>query len=141
MRGKAFGMTPMKASIISNNVDIEDLVPSAFSLFLLPGGSAEDVLTAARDRIHLGAKLLAHPMAGRLRPNETPYRTVVLEETEGPLDLSSFEIIEYCLAEEKKYASLRDLMQTLYPADIATILSDMPEKLMPAIFRLLPKEP
>ena len=107
MRGKAFGMTPMKASIISNNVDIEDLVPSAFSLFLLPGGSAEDVLTAARDRIHLGAKLLAHPMAGRLRPNETPYRTVILEETEGPLDLSSFEIIEYCLAEEKKYANSR----------------------------------
>ena len=107
MRGKAFGMTPMKASIISNNVDIEDLVPSAFSLFLLPGASAEDVLTAARDRIHLGAKLLAHPMAGRLRPNETPYRTVVLEETEGLLDLSSFEIIEYCLAEEKKYESSR----------------------------------
>lgn len=107
MRGKTFGMTPMKASIISNNVDIEDLVPSAFSLFLLPGGSAEDVLTAARDCIHLGAKLLAHPMAGRLRPNETPYRTVVLEETEGPLDLSSFEIIEYCLAEEKKYESSR----------------------------------
>jgi len=44
------------------------------------------------------------------------------------------------LAEEKKYASLRDLMQTLYPADIAAILSDMPEKLMPAIFRLLPKD-
>ena len=107
MRGKAFGMTPMKASIISNNEDIEDLVPSAFSLFLLPGASAEDVLTAARDRIHLGAKLLAHPMAGRLRPNETPYRTVVLEETEGLLDLSSFEIIEYCLAEEKKYESSR----------------------------------
>ena len=107
MRGKAFGMTPMKASIISNNVDIEDLVPSAFSLFLLPGASAEDVLTAARDRIHLGAKLLAHPMAGRLRPSETPYRTVVLEEAEGPLDLSSFEIIEYCLAEEKKYADSR----------------------------------
>ena len=44
------------------------------------------------------------------------------------------------LTEEKKYASLRDLMQTLYPADIATILSDMPERMMPAIFRLLPKD-
>ena len=55
-------------------------------------------------------------------------RTEILEETFRKL------------AEEKKYASLRDLMQTLYPADIATILSDMPEKLMPAIFRLLPKD-
>jgi len=55
-------------------------------------------------------------------------RTEILEETFRKL------------AEEKKYASLRDLMQTLYPADIATILSDLPEKLMPAIFRLLPKD-
>lgn len=55
-------------------------------------------------------------------------RTEILEETFRKL------------TEEKKYASLRDLMQTLYPADIATILSDMPEKMMPAIFRLLPKD-
>ena len=55
-------------------------------------------------------------------------RTEILEETFRKL------------AEEKKYASLRDLMQTLYPADIATILSDMPERMMPAIFRLLPKD-
>ena len=44
------------------------------------------------------------------------------------------------LAEEKKYASLRDLLQTLYPADIAAILSQLPEKYMCAIFRLLPKD-
>lgn len=55
-------------------------------------------------------------------------RTEILEETFRKL------------TEEKKYASLRDLMQTLYPADIAAILSDMPQKLMPAIFRLLPKD-
>ena len=55
-------------------------------------------------------------------------RTVILEETFRKL------------AEEKKFASLRDLMQTLYPADIAAILSDMPEKYMSAIFRLLPKD-
>ena len=55
-------------------------------------------------------------------------RTEILEETFRKL------------VEEKKYASLRDLMQTLYPADIAAILSDMPERLMPAIFRLLPKD-
>ncbi|MBR5640604.1 MAG: GrdX family protein [Firmicutes bacterium] len=105
----------MKAVIISNNVDIEDLLPSAFS-FLLLDGSAKDVLTAARDRIHLGAKLLAHPMAGRLRPNETPYMTVVLDDSRGELDLPSFEIIEYCLAEEEKYAPMRKKYdETLLP--------------------------
>ena len=55
-------------------------------------------------------------------------RTEILEETFNKL------------VEGKKYASLRDLMQTLYPADIASILSDLPEKRRPAIFRLLPKD-
>ena len=67
-----------KAEIISNNPDIEALVPKTFSFTGMEGSPAKAVLTAARDRIHLGAKLLAHPMAGRLRPNETPYMTVVL---------------------------------------------------------------
>lgn len=98
-------MTPKKAFILTNNVDVGDLVPSAFSFVLLPDASARDVLMAARDRIHLGQKLLAHPMAGRLRPNETPYVTVFLEEGPG-LDLPSLEIIEYCLAEERKYEGL-----------------------------------
>ena len=114
-------MTPMKASIISNNEDIEDLVPSAFSFFLLPGASAAEILAAARDRVHLGAKLLAHPMAGRLRPNETPYMTVVLEDREGPLDLPSFEIIEYCLAEEKKYENSRKKYDALVLPDLRFI--------------------
>lgn len=55
-------------------------------------------------------------------------RTEILEETFRKL------------AEERKYTSMRDLMATLYPADIAAILSDMPEKRRAAIFRLLPKD-
>jgi len=104
------------AEIISNNPDIEALVPKSFSFTGMEGSSARAVLIAARDRIHLGARLLAHPMAGRLRPNETPYMTVVLErpstgsgpvfEVDPSIDLPSLEIIEYCLAEEEKYANM-----------------------------------
>ena len=100
------------AVIISNNPDIEALVPKTFSFTGMEGSPAKAVLTAARDRIHLGAKLLAHPMAGRLRPNETPYMTVVLASPADSghgtsLDLPSLDIIEYCLAEEEKYANMQ----------------------------------
>jgi len=55
-------------------------------------------------------------------------RTEILEET-------------FCkLVEEKKFQSLRDLMSTMYPADIASILSDLPKEMRPALFRLLPKD-
>ena len=37
-----------------------------------------DVLTAARDAIHVGSELLTHPLYGNLRPNQQPYRSILL---------------------------------------------------------------
>ena len=55
-------------------------------------------------------------------------RTVILEQT----------IVK--LAEAKKYASLRDFLATLNPADIAEAFGQLSEQSLPLAFRLLPKE-
>ena len=44
------------------------------------------------------------------------------------------------LLELKKYQSLRDIMATMNPSDIAEILSELDERQLPLVFRLLPKE-
>ena len=44
------------------------------------------------------------------------------------------------LLEEKKYASLRDILTTINPADIALIFAEIQEEKLPLLFRLLPKE-
>ncbi|MGN0654104.1 MAG: magnesium transporter [Oscillospiraceae bacterium] len=44
------------------------------------------------------------------------------------------------LLEEKKYSSLRDILNTINPADIAAIFNDIQEEKLPLLFRLLPKE-
>ena len=44
------------------------------------------------------------------------------------------------LIEEKKYASLRDALETMHAADIALVLEDCGKEQVPLIFRLLPKE-
>ena len=54
-----------------------------------------------------------------------------------------FEIVEKALIkmlEEKKYATLRDILVTMNPADIAALLSGLRENKISVIFRLLPKE-
>ena len=54
-----------------------------------------------------------------------------------------FEIVEKALIkmlEEKKYATLRDILVTMNPADIAAIFSGLEEQKLPLLFRLLPKE-
>ena len=54
-----------------------------------------------------------------------------------------FEIVEKALLtmlEDKKYASVRDILVTMNPSDIAAIFDDLEEKQIPLFFRLLPKE-
>ena len=54
-----------------------------------------------------------------------------------------FEIVEKTLLkmlEEKKYATLRDILVTINPSDVAAIFDGLEEKQIPVMFRLLPKE-
>ena len=54
-----------------------------------------------------------------------------------------FEIVEKALLtmlDEKTYASLRDILVTMNPSDVAGLFDGLEEKQIPVMFRLLPKE-
>ncbi len=54
-----------------------------------------------------------------------------------------FEIMEKALVQmltDKKYATLRDILVTMNPNDIAGLFSNLEDKQIPLLFRLLPKE-
>ena len=54
-----------------------------------------------------------------------------------------FEIVAKALLamlEDKKYKTLRDILVTMNPSDIAGLFVDMEDKQIPLMFRLLPKE-
>ena len=53
-----------------------------------------------------------------------------------------FEIVEKALIkmlEDKKYSTLRDILVTMNPSDIAAVFAGLEEKQIPLLFRLLPK--
>ena len=54
-----------------------------------------------------------------------------------------FEIVEKALLkllEDKKYATLRDILVTMNPMDVAGLFDGLDDKQIPLMFRLLPKE-
>ena len=54
-----------------------------------------------------------------------------------------FEIMEKALLmmlEEKKYLTLREMLSTMNPSDVAGLFADLEEDRIPLVFRLLPKE-
>ncbi len=54
-------------------------------------------------------------------------------------NISVANTLEILLA-EKKYATVRDILVTMNPADIAWIFEEIEEERLPVLFRLLPKE-
>lgn len=76
--------------IITNNPMAKEKYPAAALLDVGVGG----VFRAARDQIHVGAALIGHPLAGSIKPNESPYKSLVLSSRTGALDFKSLSLIE-----------------------------------------------
>ena len=60
--------------------------------------SLQELLIAVRNRIHLGCKLLTHPLSGSIKPNETCCKSIGLsEKNEKSVDYRSLELIEQAI--------------------------------------------
>ena len=60
-----------------------------------------------------------------------------------PWDKGGISVVEKAIlkmVEDKKYSTLRDILLTINPADIAGIFNSLDDKRIPLMFRLLPKE-
>ena len=57
-------------------------------------GNYMQVLKSTRDYIHAGHELLTHPLAGSVKPNETPYKSIMIATDKKRLNLESVKIIE-----------------------------------------------
>ena len=62
------------------------------------------VLKAVRDRIHLGHKLLTHPLSGSIKPGEMPYKSVIISAGKGSLDEKSLAIVEESIQSCQKFS-------------------------------------
>lgn len=85
--------------IITNNPSVRDAFPAVSELF---EESVEGVYRLCRDAVHLGAKLISHPLAGSVKPNESPYRSVALSAGTAALDMDSLSHIEGAIQTLKK---------------------------------------
>lgn len=62
-----------------------------------------DILEIIRDKIHIGHELLTHPLSGSIKPNETPYKTIIISKDKGTLNMDSLNLIEESIATANKF--------------------------------------
>ena len=76
-------------AVITNNPDVAAKYDSC-----LIKGSVIDVFIAVRNAVHKGAQIISHPLSGSIKPNESPYKSIVITAATGKLDIKSLEAIE-----------------------------------------------
>ena len=122
----------MKPIIITNNPKVyadffagDNNLPGTVEVDFRGDMTQEDILLKARDLIHLGGRLIIHPMMGRIKPHETPYKSVFMEipdegEPDAGTDFMSVTIIEDSISETRKL--LNDTFMKKYDE---TMLKDL----------------
>lgn len=89
--------------VITNNEIVKDEYSKSMDITFVDGQYI-DVLKLVRDMIHQGCRIITHPLMGSIKPNETPYRSIIVEKGTS-LDFNSLAIIESSIASFEKFTS------------------------------------
>lgn len=89
--------------VITNNPMARKKLEGSLSLEYIDG-SVIEVFKKVRDYIHLNHRLLTHPLVSSIKPNEIPYRTVIVSKgKDNNIDLESLSLIENSLDATDKF--------------------------------------
>ena len=96
-----------KCIIVTNNDRVADKYKDLMKIELLD--SYEDVLVKARDLVYDRHRLLTHPQAGSLKPNQTPYRSIIVYPADNNSNLDDVMMIEKAIETFNKFKEIKDL--------------------------------
>lgn len=84
-----------KATLITNNDRVYEKYKDTLQVILLE--DYEEVLLKTRDMVYDRHILLTHPQASSLKPNQTPYRSVVVYPKGNEDNTKDILLIEKCI--------------------------------------------
>ena len=124
----------MKFVIVTNNPRVRDELGKEFEVDFADI-TYREVLCKVRDMIYEGHKLLTHPLSGSVKPNETPYKSILVGKKIGKMDLQDASIIENRIITADKFSvkfpempdSVREDFQLIDTTLIKSALMSIPE--------------
>ncbi len=93
--------------IITNNNKVHEKYKNDYKIYYKEC-SFREILLYVRDRVHEGYVLLTHPLSSSIKPNETPYKSVLISDYKKSLDYKSLMIIENAIITYDKFKKDKD---------------------------------
>jgi hypothetical protein len=89
--------------IITNNPMTKEKLEACHKLEYIEG-SVTEVFKRVRDYVHMKHRLLTHPLVSSIKPNEVPFRTVVISKhSDNFVDMESLSLIENSINTTEKF--------------------------------------
>lgn len=93
-----------KDIIVTNNPYVYEKFKDQFEMDYSEDYTYMNVLEKVREKVHQGHKLTTHPLSGSVKPNETPYKTIMISSgKKDELDVDGVSIIEESILTVKKF--------------------------------------
>ena len=94
----------MKFTLITNNIDLYEKVKEKNDLEIIfdEKYTYGDILDIVKKKLQNGYELSTHPLCGSIKPNETPYRSILITKAKE-LDVNGIIIIDEAIETYKKF--------------------------------------
>lgn len=93
----------MNSILVTNNPYVFEKYKESKNVEYLADKTYIEVLEYVRNKLHSGHELLTHPLSGSIKPNETPYKTIMISKNKKDLDQDGLRIIEESLETTRKF--------------------------------------
>lgn len=91
--------------ILTNNPMVKERLEGRgyFTIRFEPERSFREILVEARDLVYAGHILYTHPLAGSVKPNETPYKSLIVSVEPHGFDAGHAELMANAIAVFDKF--------------------------------------
>ena len=93
----------MKFVAVTNNLAFKEKYEAQFEVSYhdVP---LRELFIVVRDKVHLGYDLLTHPLSGSVKPNENPFKTIIISKDNNKVMIDSLPLIELAIETYDKFA-------------------------------------
>ena len=95
--------SPLKVCVITNNPLVARGLPEQY-LVDYENQSYRQILVKVRDLVYAGHRLYTHPLSGSVKPNETPYKSIVVSRHPEKMELEEAIMISGSIETFDKFA-------------------------------------
>ncbi len=96
--------------IITNNPLVARCVPGSYWVDLHTDKSYRDILVMVRDLVYQGHRLYTHPLSGSVKPNETPYKSIVISRKPRKMEADEALLIASAVETFDKFSPRRRVL-------------------------------